>query len=107
MFTRIVECYVKADKNREFTDRMQNTVLPILQSQPGFIDLLALRSEDEPERLLSISLWKSRPDAERYHRENYNKIMDSVRSLLTDEPSIEYYEVEHSTVHRIVSGKAA
>ena len=107
MFTRIVECYVKADKGREFSERMQNLVLPILQSSPGFIDLLALRSEDEAERMLSISLWKSRADAERYHRENYDKIMDSVRSLITDEPSIEFYEVEASTVHRIAAGKAA
>lgn len=107
MFTRIVECYVKKEKRQDFTSKMQNVVLPILQTQPGFVDLLALSSEDEPERTVSISLWKSRADAERYHREHFDEIMDTVRPLLRDEPSVEFYTVEASTAHRIAAGKAA
>ena len=107
MFTRIVECYVKKDKKQDFADKMQNIVLPILQSQPGFVDLLALGSEDEPERTVSISLWKSRADAERYHRAHFDEIMDALRPTLRDEPSVEFYNVETSTAHRIAVGKAA
>ena len=107
MFTRIVECYVKKEKRQDFTSKMQNVVLPILQTQPGFVDLLALSSEDEPERTVSISLWKSRADAERYQREHFDEIMDTVRPLLRDEPSVEFYNVEASTAHRIAAGKAA
>jgi quinol monooxygenase YgiN len=107
MFTRIVECYVKREKRQDFSDKMQNLVLPILQSQPGFVDVLALSSEDEPERTVSISLWRSRADAERYHREHFDEIMETVRPLLLDEPSIEFYNVEASTAHRIAAGKAA
>jgi hypothetical protein len=33
--------------------------------------------------------------------------MNSVRGLLVDEPSIEFYNVEASTAHRIAVGKAA
>jgi quinol monooxygenase YgiN len=107
MFTRIVECYVKKEKRQDFTDKMQNLVLPILQSAPGFVDVLALSSEDEPERTVSISLWRSREDAERYHHEHFDEIMEMVRPLLLDEPSIEFYNVEASTAHRIAAGKAA
>jgi len=107
MFTRIVECYVKKEKKQDFTEKMQNVVLPILQSQPGFVDLLALSSEDEPERVASISLWRSRADAERYHRAHYDEIVDSLRPMLRDEPSIEFYNVEASTAHRITASKAA
>jgi quinol monooxygenase YgiN len=107
MFTRIVECYVKREKAEEFRDRMKNLVLPVLQSQPGFVDLIALSSEDEPERTVSISLWNSRADADRYHEAHYEQIMNSVRGLLVDEPSIEFYNVEASTAHRIAVGKAA
>jgi quinol monooxygenase YgiN len=107
MFTRIVECYVKREKRQDFVDKMQKLVLPILQSQPGFVDLLALSSEDEPERTVSISLWKSRADAERYHREHFDEIMNAVRPLLRDEPSVEFYNVEASTAHHIAAGKAA
>jgi len=107
MFTRIVECYVKKEKKQDFTEKMQNVVLPILQSQPGFVDLLALSSEDEPERVASISLWRSRADAERYHRAHYDEIVDSLRPMLRDEPSIEFYNVEASTAHRITATQAA
>lgn len=107
MFTRIVECYVKSDKRQEFADQIQKLVLPLLQSAPGFVDLLGLTSEDEPERTVSISIWNSRADAEQYHRENFDRIMGVVRPLLRDEPSIEHYNVEASTAHRIAAGKAA
>jgi quinol monooxygenase YgiN len=107
MFTRIVECYVKREKRQEFAEKMQNLVLPILQSQPGFVDVLALSSEDEPERTVSISLWRSRADADLYHREHFNEIVDTIRPLLRDEPSVEFYNVEASTAHRIAAGKAA
>lgn len=107
MFTRIVECYVKRDKTQEFAEKMQNLVLPILQSQPGFVDLLALNSDDEPERTVSISLWHSRADAERYHRAHFDEIVDALRPTLRDEPSVEFYNVQASTAHSFAVGKAA
>ena len=73
---------------------MQNLVLPILQAQPGFVDVLALSSEDEPERTASISLSRSRADADRYHREHFDHIMNTVRPLLRDELSVEFYNVK-------------
>lgn len=107
MFTRIVECYVKPDRKQEFREKMQNLVLPVLQKQPGFVDLLALSSEDEPERMVAISLWKSRADAESYHEAHYQEIVEAIRPYLQDEPSIEHYNVDASTAHRIAAGKAA
>ena len=107
MFTRIVEFYVKREKADEFRDRVKNLVLPVLHSQPGFVDLIALSSEDEPERMVAISLWNSRAEADRYQQDHFEPIMNSVRPLLLDEPSIECYQVEASTVHGIGAGKAA
>ena len=106
MFTRIVECYVKREKIHEFNDKLQNHVLPILQSQAGFVDMLNLSSQEEPERMVAISLWKSRADAERYHRDHFSGILDTLRPFLKDEPSVEFYNVETSTAHHITA-KAA
>jgi len=107
MFTRIEEFYVKREKADEFRDRVKNLVLPVLHSQRGFVDLIALSSEDEPERMVAISLWNSRADADGYHQDHFEQIMNSVRPLLRDQPSIEGYNVEASTVHGIAAGKAA
>ena len=107
MFSRIVECYVRAERKEEFREKLQNLVFPLLQGQPGFIDLLALTSEEEPERMVGISLWKSRADEERYHESHYEKMLEAIRPFLYDEPSIEHYMVDASTAHRIAAGKAA
>ena len=48
-----------------------------------------------------------RADADRYHRDHFEQILNSVRPLLIDEPSIEFYNVEASTVHRFAAGRAA
>ena len=55
MFTRFVECHVKPDKKDDFTNKLRNDVLPILQKQPGFVDLIGLVSENDPERIVSVS----------------------------------------------------
>ena len=106
MFTRIVECYVKRDKRQEFRDEIQKHVLPVLQSQSGFVDMLNLSSQEEPERFVAISLWKSRADAESYHRDHFSEVLETLRPLLRDEPSVELYNVETSTAHRVIA-KAA
>jgi heme-degrading monooxygenase HmoA len=107
MFTRIVECHVKPGKKQETTTKLNNEVLPILQKQPGFVDMIGLTHEHDPEKLVAISFWKSKDDAERYHTEQYNRITDILKPLLTDSPKVETYNVETSTTHRIAAGRAA
>jgi quinol monooxygenase YgiN len=107
MFTRIVECRVKPDKRDEFNNKLRNDVLPILQKQPGFVDLIGLTSESDAERVISVSFWKNKEDAERYHREHYNRIVDTLKPTLRKDPTVETFNVETSTTHRIAAGKAA
>ena len=107
MYTRIVECHVKPGKKQETTTKMNDEVLPILQKQPGFVDMIGLIDERDPERLLALSFWKTKEDAERYHREHFSHISDLLKPLLTTTPKVETYNVESSTTHRIAAGKAA
>jgi quinol monooxygenase YgiN len=107
MFVRTVDCHVKPGKQDELSHKLRHEVLPILQKQAGFVDVIGLVSENDPEMLRSLTFWKSKEDAERYHRENYTRILESVRPLLKREPSIEVFTVDTSTTHRIVAGKAA
>ncbi|HVO59867.1 MAG TPA: antibiotic biosynthesis monooxygenase [Terriglobales bacterium] len=107
MYTRIVECHVKPGRKQEATTKMNNEVLPILQKQPGFVDMIGLTDEHDPERLLALSFWTTKEDAERYHREQFSHISDLLKPLLTTTPKVETYNVESSTTHRIAAGKAA
>jgi quinol monooxygenase YgiN len=107
MYTRFVECNVKPEKRDDFTNKLRNDVLPILQKQPGFVDLIGLVSEGDPERIVSVSFWNSKQDAERYQREHYNRIVEMLKPTLKREPTVDTFNVDTWTAHRIAAGKAA
>lgn len=107
MFTRIVELTTKPGKNKQLSDTINDKVLPILRKQKGFVDETVLVSDHEDNRVLSLSFWNTKDDAERYHREEYQNVRETVRHLLDGEPVIRTFDVHTSTTHRIAAGKAA
>jgi quinol monooxygenase YgiN len=107
MFTRIVELNSKSGKAKELSNIINEKVLPILKKQTGFVDETVLVSDTESTRILGLSFWNSKEDAERYHREQFPKIQEILKPLLETEPVIRTFDVHTSTTHRIASGKAA
>ena len=107
MFTRIVEVTAKSGKAKELTTTINDKVLSILKKQAGFVDETVLASDAEPNRILALSFWNSKEDAERYSREQYPAIHEMFRHLLETEPVIRTFNVDSSTTHRIAAGKAA
>ncbi len=107
MFTRVVELTSKSGKVRELSNTINDKVLPILKKQAGFVDETILVSDTEDTRILALSFWNNREDAERYHREQYPAIHEMVKHLLEAEPLVRTFNVDSSTTHRITAGKAA
>ena len=107
MFTRVVELTTKPGKNNQLSDTINEKVLPILKKQKGFVDETVLVSDKEDNRVLSLSFWNTREDAEEYQRSQYEKVHEMVRNLLDAEPVIRRFDVHTSTTHRIAAGKAA
>jgi quinol monooxygenase YgiN len=107
MFTRVVELTSKPGKSKELSNAINGSALPILQKQGGFVDEILLVSNAEPDRVLALSFWKTRDDAERYHREQYKNIAESLRHLLAAEPLIRTFDMQTSSGHKIVAGRAA
>ena len=107
MYTRVVELTCKPGKARELSETINDKVLPILKKQAGFVDEAVLVSDTESTRILGLSFWNKREDAERYHREQYPKINEILKPLLETEPMIRTFDVHTSTTHRITAGKAA
>jgi heme-degrading monooxygenase HmoA len=106
MFTRVVELTSKSGKSKELTNTLDEKVVPILRKQRGFVDEMVLVSDADPNRIVGISFWNTKEDAEQYRREQFPKIHDSVRHLLEGEPEVQTYDVHTSTSHKI-AGKAA
>lgn len=107
MFTRVVEITAKTGKGKDLARTVDNQVLAILQSQPGFVDEIALVSQDNPDRLLALSFWKSREDAEKYNREGFPRVTDIIRNLMEGAPQVRTFEVVTSTIQKIAAGRAA
>ena len=107
MYTRVVELTSKSGKSRELATTINDKVLPILKEQAGFVDEAVLASDTEATRVLALSFWNSKEDAERYHREQYSKISEMLSGLLDSPPVIRTFNVDSSTTHRITAGKAA
>jgi heme-degrading monooxygenase HmoA len=107
MFTRIVECRAKTGRGEEAVKKVRLEVLPILQKQPGFVDLIVLRDGNDQKRVMCLSFWNTKESAEHYHREHYDSIVHALRSELDATPTLETLQVEASTAHQIASSRAA
>ena len=107
MFTRIVELTTKPGKNEQLSATINDKILSILKKQKGFVDEMVFVSDKEDNRVLGLSFWNTREDAEQYHRTDYLKVQETVRPLLDAEPVIGTFEVHTSTTHKIAAGKAA
>jgi heme-degrading monooxygenase HmoA len=107
MFTRVVEITAKAGKAQELANTIQEKALPILRKQAGFLDETVLTSDTESNRVVGISFWNTKQDAERYRREQYPKVSEMLSPLLETTPVIRTYNVHTSTSHKIAAGKAA
>ena len=107
MFTRVVELVSKQGKARELSSTINDKIVPILKKQPGFADEIVLVADADSNRVLALSFWKKKGDAERYHHEQYPKINEMLLPLLETAPVIRTYNVHTSTPHKIAAGKAA
>src|SRR5260370_23509778 len=97
MFTRVVELTSKSGKAKELSKTITEKVLPILKKQTGFVDETVLVSDTESTRVLGLSFWNSKEDAERYHREQYPKIQEMLKPLIETEPVVRTFDVHTST----------
>jgi quinol monooxygenase YgiN len=107
MFTRVVELTTKSGKSKELTNTINEKVVPTLKKQSGFVDEIVLVSDTQSDRVLAISFWNSRQDAELYHREQFPNIQNSVRHLLEAEPLVRTFNVHTYVGQKIAAEKAA
>ena len=96
MFARIVELFPKLERKDEFLKMVRMDVLPILKKQPGFLEILPFMPEVENERVVVITLWAEKRDAERYVREVFPKVSDILKPYLLSPVASRHYTLESS-----------
>ena len=94
-FARNVQFQIKKEKRQDFRQLFEREVIPILRKQDGFVDELALVSEN---RAMGISLWKDRNAAERYQNATYPEVLKKLQPVIDGTPNVETYEVAATTL---------
>ncbi|MFZ0998865.1 MAG: hypothetical protein WAO17_11740, partial [Candidatus Sulfotelmatobacter sp.] len=104
----ILDCEVKLEKKEEFVKIIKNEVLPILKKQTGFLEILPFFPEKmKEEKVITISLWTTKADAERYEREFYPKVLNIVKPFLTTPVNVSYHKLETTLCEHFVEALAA
>ena len=107
MFARIVEFIPKLEKKDELVKVLSNEVLPILKKQTGFMEVLPFFPETKNEKVMTITLWTEKRDAERYEREAFPKVEEILQPYLTTPITFKTYNVETTLCEHFVQALAA
>ena len=107
MFARIVDFVSGPGQTRILKETIQKKLLPSLHVQPGFVDEIVLESDVEPDRVLSLSIWKTREQAERYNQGKYLAVKEVLLASLETDPVVRTFNVASSTTRNISTGRAA
>ncbi len=98
-FARKVEFSIKSGQEQEFNKVIETKILPTLQKQKGFQDMLVLIHGLEAT---GISLWDTRSDAESYENTAYANTLESLKPLIEGTPQVKTCEVPFTTLHATV-----
>lgn len=93
MLARHIEIDIQPNKYKEFKSLFDREIVSILKRQPGFMGTIEMVHESRADHAVTITLWRSKAEAENYHRREFPQIMEIVRPLLVGTPSVEYYTV--------------
>lgn len=107
MFARIVDFVSKPGKTRTLTETIQSRLFPILRVQPGFIDEIVLESDVESNRVVTLSLWRTREQAERYNQETYPAVTAVLVGSLEGDPVVRSFKVASSTTRNLIMSSTA
>jgi quinol monooxygenase YgiN len=94
MFIRFLEFTVKPDKKVELVKKIKEEILPILNKNNGFFDLLPWEVETEPTKFYAVSLWYEKKDAQKYEKEYFARVKQIVEPFLTAPVIVKFGPVE-------------
>jgi heme-degrading monooxygenase HmoA len=104
MFARTVTIRLKPEAVAEFNRTMENNILPLLRSQKGFREEIALVGLNGSE-VIGISVWDTREDAEAYQRTTYPEVQKLLAKVSPVAPQVQSYEVSVTTLQKVAAGR--
>ena len=106
MLARIVTATVQPVKISEFRHLLNNKLLPVIQSQPGFLENIEAL-DPSTGRFSCTTLWKSREDIERYDNGVFPEIASKMSPMLQGNPVVQTLPVENSSTQHVRAAAAS
>jgi hypothetical protein len=106
MFARKVTVRLKPNLLTEFTDLVDQEILPWLRKQEGFLDLLTLAAPDGRE-VATISFWSHKENEQAYHASAYPVALNMLEDLLDGMPYVKTFDVVGSTLQKFAPVRPA
>ena len=106
MFARLSETTFKQGKREEFVSLATNSLFPILKKQKGFVDVIGLSNDTDPNVGVALALWKTKEDAEAFYSgAEFTKLMDQGKPLVAD-MKVQTFNVAAWPSHQIAAGQS-
>ena len=99
MFARKVSVRLKSNSLKQFTNLMDNELLPWLQTQKGFLGLITLASSDGTD-VQVLSFWDQEDNAQAHYSSVYPAASNNLEALLDGVPYVRTFEVVSSTLEK-------
>jgi heme-degrading monooxygenase HmoA len=100
MYTRVIQATIRPKRIAEFKGAVTDHDLPIIRSQPGFVDDVEMYAGDQ---FISLTFWETEEDAERFTRDVFPRIAARSGPLVVSPLKAKAYKLEHDTVHTLRS----
>jgi hypothetical protein len=106
MYARRVSLKLKPNSTAEFTQRLEQEVIPMLRKQKGFQDEITFVAPAGTD-VFGVSLWDNKENADAYNRGTYAEVTKILAKLVDGTPRVDTYEVSNSTFHKIAAAARA
>jgi len=106
MIARIVTCTIQPARVNEFRKLLNEQILPLVQSQPGFVDNIEALDPNTGQ-FSCTTLWKARTDVETYDNSVFPEVASKMSPLLQGNPSVQTLPVENSSTHGLRAAAAS
>ena len=102
MYAHRVSVHLKPNSTTEFTQRLEQQVIPMLRKQKGFQDEITFVVPAGTEAF-EVSLWDNKESADAYNRGPYAEVTEILANLVDGNSQVDTYEVANSTFHKIAA----
>jgi hypothetical protein len=102
MYTRFLTVDLKPGQGPGYAAALDQKIIPILRTFPGFRDEIAGFSPDG-KKAFGMSFWETPEQAAAYKRDGYSRVLEAMTPFIQGEPVVVAYDVTRSTVHNILT----